>query len=317
MKPTAWLLVFLAWVPVAAQSVKDTASTELSMPALPQGTLNGTLLAFKSRKAVPLVVIIAGSGPTDRNGNNPMMKNNSLKYLAETLAGQGIASFRYDKRGVGASAKAMVKEDSLTFETYINDAVAWMTFLKKDRRFSKIIVAGHSEGALIGMVAAAKAKADGYISIAGAGKPAAQTIRTQLKSQPEAIRAEAGKILDSLQAGKLVAQPNPMFAALFRPSVQPYLVSWFKYDPAVEIGKLAVPMLVVQGTTDVQVGVDDAKLLAAAAPSATLVLVEGMNHILKEAEADFQKNIATYTNPALPLKPELAAYLQGFLKQFK
>ena len=317
MKPTAWLLLFLAWVPVAAQAVKDTVSTELSMPALPQGTLNGTLLAFKSKKAVPLVVIIAGSGPTDRNGNNPAMTNNSLKYLAETLARQGTASFRYDKRGAGASRDAMVKEDSLTFETYINDAVAWIALLKKDRRFSKIIVAGHSEGALVGMVAAEKTHADGYISIAGAGKPAAQIIRQQLKAQPETIRTEAGKILDSLQAGKLVAQPNPMFAALFRPSVQPYLVSWFKYDPAAEIKKLTVPVLIVQGTTDVQVGTDDAQTLAAAAPSATLVLVEGMNHVLKEAEADFQKNVATYNDPALPLKPELAAHLQGFLKQFR
>ena len=317
MNLKACLLLSLISLAAAAQPIKDTLSAGMSMPTTPAGTLKGTLLSFKGKKAVPLVLIISGSGPTDRNGNNPAMQNNSLKYLAESLARQGIASFRYDKRGVAESRNAMVKEDSLTFETYINDAVAWINFLKKDRRFSKIIVAGHSEGALIGMVAADKTHADGYVSIAGAGKPAAQIIRTQLKSQPEAIRAEAGKILDSLQAGKLVAQPNPMFAALFRPNVQPYLVSWFKYDPAAEIKKLTVPVLIVQGTTDVQVGTDDAQTLAAAAPSATLVLVEGMNHILKEAEADFQKNVATYNDPALPLKPELAAHLQGFFKQFK
>lgn len=311
------LLLCLASFALAAQPPKDTLSVELTMAARPQSTLGGTLLAFKGKKPVPLVMIIAGSGPTDRNGNNPAMQNNSLKYLAESLAQQGVASFRYDKRGVGASAKAMVREDSLTFETYINDAAAWIAFLRKDRRFSKIIVAGHSEGALTGMVAAAKAKADGYISIAGAGRPAAQIIRQQLQPQPEAIKAEAGKILDSLQAGKLVARPNPMFVALFRPSVQPYLVSWFKYDPVVEIRKLSVPVLVVQGTTDAQVTVEDARLLAAAAPSAKLVVIDGMNHILKEAEADLQKNTATYNVPALPLKPELAAHLQGFLRQFR
>lgn len=309
------MLVCLATV---AQPPSDTVSTELSMPASPAGTLRGTLLSFKNaKKKVPLVVIIAGSGPTDRNGNNPAMQNNSLKYLAESLAQNEMATFRYDKRGVAASSNAMLKEDSLTFETYVNDAVAWIGLLKKDRRFSKIIVAGHSEGALIGMLVAARTKVDGYISIAGSGRPADQTIRLQLKNQPEAVRVEAGKILDSLKVGRLVRQLNPGFAALFRPSVQPYLISWFKYDPAAEISKLTMPVLILQGTTDVQVSVDDAKLLAAALPSAKLVLVDGMNHILKQADADFQKNIATYNMPALPLKPELAAQLQSSIRQLK
>src|ERR1043165_3945869 len=74
----------------------------------PTGALHGTLLVPASTRPVPLAVIIAGSGPTDRDGNSPMLqgKNNSLKMLAEGLAARGIASVRYDKRGIAGSAKA-------------------------------------------------------------------------------------------------------------------------------------------------------------------------------------------------------------------
>ena len=131
---------------------------------------------------MPVVLLLSGSGPTDRNGNSPMLpgKNNSLQMLAEGLASNGIASLRYDKRGVGESAKAMMAEADLRFETYVDDAVAWCEQLRKDKRFSAVIIAGHSEGSLIGMLAAKRCNAAGFISIAGAGRAAADILRTQL-----------------------------------------------------------------------------------------------------------------------------------------
>src|SRR5438105_3808785 len=146
-------------------------------------TLHSTLLLPKEMsKPMPVVLLLSGSGPTDRNGNSPMLpgKNNSLLMLAEGLASNGIASLRYDKRGVGESAGAMVAEADLRFETYVDDAQAWCEQLRKDKRFSAVIIAGHSEGSLVGMLAAKQCNADVFISISGAGRAAADILRTQL-----------------------------------------------------------------------------------------------------------------------------------------
>jgi alpha/beta superfamily hydrolase len=118
----------------------------------PTGTLSGTLLIPGEISKYPVALIIAGSGPTDRDGNNTSMKNNSLKLLATSLAEHQIASLRYDKRGIGASREAAISEADLRFEDFIEDARDWIGLLIKDKRFSEVIVIGHSEGSLIGMV---------------------------------------------------------------------------------------------------------------------------------------------------------------------
>lgn len=292
---------------------EDTVSV-----AIAAGRLKGSLLLpAQSKKPVPVVLIIAGSGPTDRNGNNPMMQNNSLKMLAESLCAQGIASLRYDKRGIGESAAAFTTEEVLRFEDFARDAAAWAQQLKEDRRFSKLIIIGHSEGSLLGMLAAQQAGADGFISIAGPASPADSAIRQQLKNQPPAIQEAALPALDSLADGHLVKQVNPLLFALLRPSIQPYMISWFKYNPQQEIQKLKMPLMIVQGTTDIQVEEAHARKLAKAAPKAELLMVAGMNHILKEGPADLQQNFATYNQPQLPLAPGLVSPMTTFIKKLK
>jgi uncharacterized protein len=282
------------------------------------GPLKGSLLMPDGNAPVPAVLIIPGSGPTDRNGNQPGMTNDALKRVAEQLAGQGIASLRIDKRGVAASARAAAREEDLRFETYIDDAVAWIKFLKQQKRIANVIVLGHSEGALIGTIAAQRTDVAGFISLAGPGFRAGEALRRQLGPQlPPDLKTRAFAVLAELEAGRTVASPPPELVALFRPSVQPYLISWFKYDPAAELAKLNKPVLIVQGTTDIQVGVDDAKALAAAKPEAKLVLIKGMNHILRAAPIDRAANLATYTNPGLPLKPELMPAIVGFAQAAK
>jgi hypothetical protein len=270
-------------------------------------------------KKSPVVLIIAGSGPTDRDCNSPLgIKTNAYKMLAESFAENGISTVRFDKRGIAESKTAAASESELRFETYINDAVGWINMLKKDKRFSKTIVLGHSEGSLIGIIAAEKTGISKFISLAGVGSPADTILRRQLKGQlPPQLMAESNNILDSLRSGKTVSKVNPVLISLYRPSVQPYLISWIKYDPSTEINKLKIPVLIVQGTTDIQVSVDDAKQLAAAKPDAKLLIVDNMNHILKEAEADRQKNIATYNQPELPLKQGLVKELVSFIKSKK
>ena len=277
------------------------------------GTIKGTIIVADTTKKTPIVIIIAGSGPTDRNGNNPMMVNNSLKMLAERLAEQGIASLRFDKRGIAESKNANVDESELRFENYVDDVKAWSELLKKDRRFSDLIILGHSEGSLIGIIASQDKQVDKFISIAGAGFPASDILLKQLKEQSPLAYQMSKPIIDKLEKGETIDNAPEMLYALFRPSVQPYLISWFKYNPQVEIAKLNIPILIIQGTTDIQVSVEDAEKLSQSNKHAQKVIIENMNHIFKEAEADRTKNIQTYNNSKLPLIPELIPTIVNFI----
>jgi len=209
----------------------------------------------------------------------------------------------------------MTIENSLTVDTYIGDAVGWINLLKSDVRFSKVIVLGHSEGSLIGIVASEKAPVSAFISIAGPGRSIDKILQEQLKTKltPQ-LMVESNKILDSLRAGKTVAVVNQDLMSLFRPSVQPYMISWIKYDPSKEISRLKIPVLIIQGTTDIQVSTGDAKLLKASNPGATLKIIENMNHVMKECDSNMQTNMATYMDPELPLKSGLVDQIVKFIK---
>jgi pimeloyl-ACP methyl ester carboxylesterase len=276
------------------------------------GKIYGTLTTPKRFTNVPLVLIIAGSGPTDRDCNNPMMKCDAYKKLAYNLAGNKIASLRYDKRGIAASQAAGGNEKDLRFDDYVDDAKGWLQLIKQEKRFSKVIVLGHSEGSLIGMIASSS-DADKFISIAGAGQSADKIIKEQLSSQPKEVQELSYPIIDSLVKGKKVDNVNSMLASLFRTSVQPYMISWFKYDPQIEIQKLNIPVLILQGTNDIQVTIDDAKRLSKANPKSQMILIDKMNHIFRIVEGDKQANIATYNDSSLPLSVDFVKDITTFV----
>jgi pimeloyl-ACP methyl ester carboxylesterase len=275
------------------------------------GVLTGTLELPAGCAPFPTVLILAGSGPTDRNGNPASGGGvNTLKLLAEALASRGVASVRYDKAGVAASVHAApASERDFSFDMYVNDAERWLKAMRDDARIGEVTIAGHSEGALIGMLAAKRVAPAGYISLAGAGRPAGVVIREQLGRQisDAALLAKIDRVLAELAAGREVAVDDlpSSVANLFRPSVQPYLMSWMKYDPAAEIRGLGVRTLLVQGTTDIQVSVTDAQLLAAAKPDAKLDIVEDMMHELKHATSDEASQQLAYMDPSLPVVAEV------------
>ena len=292
----------------------DSDSLRVDTPA---GSLQGSFLCPTTPAPWPAVLLIAGSGPTDRNGNSVGLpgQNNSLRSLAEALAERGIASVRYDKRGIGASRAAMSSEADLRFDVLAEDAAAWVGRMRLDPRLSTVTVVGHSEGSLLGMLAARIARADAYVSLEGAGRTATAILHAQLAARaPAPIAAQADSIMVELNAGRTVDSVPPALMALFRPSVQPYLISWFRYDPAKEAAKLQVPVLVVQGTTDIQVSEQDARLLAAADPRAKLVIVNGMNHVLKLVPSDMAAQLKSYSDPSLAVAPQLVSAVASFVK---
>ena len=308
------VLILFTFVLFSQKKISKKCISEEKSISVNTCDLKGTLLIPKKVESANLVILIAGSGPTDRNGNNTSMKNNSLKMLAEGLCLNGIASFRYDKRMIGKSIDTLTTEENLRFETYINDATEIVNYFKKDKRFDKIIIAGHSEGSLIGMIAAEKTKIDKYISLAGVAISADEILKEQLKKK-KSIKDESYAIIDSLKNGIEVDSVSKNLQVIFRKSVQPYMISWFKFNPQTEIAKLDIPILIIQGNNDIQVDTTNAELLHKANPESELHIISGMNHILKPVSDNYVENSKTYYYPDLELHPDLLNIIVSFVEK--
>lgn len=281
------------------------------------GKLQGALMTPDEQSEYPVVLIIPGSGPTTRDGNSAMIpgKNDSLLKIAEALKEEGIASLRYDKRGAGKNA-SLVNESDLRFERFVKDAGMWIELLKKDEQFTNIAVLGHSQGSLVGMMAAEDSDIDAYISVAGPGRPFDQVLLDQLeRALPDNLYQKSQGIVQSIQNGEVVEDIEEPLTSTFKPSTQPFLRSWMKYDPAEQIRELTMPTLIVNGTHDLQVPPEEAELLSAAQPDAELLLIDGMNHVLKKAPKEESENLKTYEDPKLPLADGFMDGIVSFLEE--
>ena len=311
-KRTGWVAGFLTAV-LASAAIAAPADVEVTIDG-GKAPLHGALLAPDGPRQRAALLMIAGSGPTDRNSNSAIasVQPNTFGLLANALAARGIETLRFDKRGVAASAPAMVAEADTRFTNLVDDAANWAKFLAARPGVGCVVVLGHSEGALIGAMVAERVPVCGLISISGAGRPADQVILEQISAQaPPPVVEQVKGVLAELKAGRLV--PNAPIPALFRASVQPYMISWLPIDPAAEIARVRAPVLILQGTTDLQVSVADSRLLAAAQPKARLILLDGANHVLKTAPLERTANLAAYADPARPLVPGLVDDVVDFV----
>lgn len=285
----------------------------------PTGRLKGTLLTAAS-KPTQAILIVPGSGPTDRDGNNPAgIKASTYRLLAEGLATHGVTTLRIDKRGMFASAAATPNANAVTISDYAMDVRSWVAVLRKQTGMPCVWVLGHSEGGLVAM-AAANEQPDvcGLILVATAGRPMGEVLRDQLKANPAntPILGDALSAIDALEQGHRIdtGSMHPALQGLFSPAVQGFLISAFSYDPRRLLSQYSKPVLVLQGQHDLQVGEADARLLKQANPQANLVLLPNVNHVLKFVpSSDRGANVATYANPGLPLAPGVVEAIAKFL----
>ena len=299
--------------PVELESLEGEEEIEVQTS---YGSLYGSLVLPSTGYRFPLVIIVAGSGPTDRDGNNPLLAGRGYVYrqIAEELKEAGIATLRYDKRGIGKSSGALQREEDLRFDYFVNDVVSWAELLKSDERFTKLVILGHSEGSLLGILAAGQIEVDGLITAAGAGRDMADVLLEQFSRQPDPYRSEAEEIIEALREGNMVSDVSEELYGAFRSSIQPFLISCMQYDPGKEIGKLDIPILIIQGTTDIQITVEDARKLANANEVAELVIIDGMNHMFRTSTTDIHDAMSSYGEPELPLTEGFIESIIDFIR---
>ena len=304
---------------IAVIAAAALATSTMTVPG-PNGPLEGTFV--DAGKGSPVVVIIPGSGPTDRDGNNPLgVTAAPYRLLADALAAKGVSSVRADKRGMFGSKAAIADPNKVTISDYAADAHAWAKAARTRAGTKCAWLIGHSEGGLIALTAAQdKTDICGVVALAAPGRKMGDIIREQLKANPanaplldqalEALRRlEAGADVDD---SKLAVPLRP----LFNKAVQPFLKDMLAKDPAALAGSLTVSLLIVQPEQDIQVTVADARALAAGQPKARLVVVPGVNHVLKAVSGtDRTANLATYADPSLPVAPGVVDPISAFVKR--
>jgi alpha/beta superfamily hydrolase len=274
--------------------------------------IDGTLLNPNDSDKPNLAIIIAGSGPTNRNGNQNFLNNNSLKKLAESLTNNGIATFRYDKRIVKQIRQGNV-DKNMMFDDFVDDGKDVINYFKTLNTYNRIYVIGHSQGSLVGMIAA-RDLADGFISLAGAGNNIGDVIVEQVTNMAPQLGEEAQRIVNQLKKGKTTKDYPAALASVFNTDVQEFMINWMQYNPTEIISELKMPILLINGTKDLQVSETEAKLLKEANENAELVLVENMNHVLFEIEGDDLENSKSYNESFRPISTQLISSITEFIK---
>ncbi len=310
MRVTVLIILFYAVTAHASPIIPETQ--------LNAGALSGAILRPPSSNTA--ILIIPGSGPTDRDGNNRLgVKGSPYKLLAEGLARRGVTTVRVDKRGMFGSAHAIADANAVTIGDYAGDVHAWIKVIREKVGVPCVWVAGHSEGGLVAL--ASSQNPDGFcglILLAAPGRPAGEVLQDQLQLAlgKGPILQQATSAIRALEAGRHpnVYSMHPALQQLFAPPTQGLLISIFSYDPARLIEGFHKPVLILQGERDLQVSVGDAKRLKEASPAAKLVLLPDANHFFKTVKtADKAANMATYTKPGVPLEPRAADEIAEFV----
>ena len=260
-----------------------------------------------------VVLLIAGSGPTDMDGNTVLIqgRNDSLRLLAQDLAKAGVSTFRYDKRSAGKSVQTFDPSTEIDFDTFVRDCVKVIEYLKS-QGYKNVVLAGHSKGSLVGMLASQQTPVAGFISLAGTGLPIDVTLEKQLLAQLPADSLEI-RVIESLREG--VIDTSIPEDQMFSLAQQAFLLSWMPYEPGAIIAEMEMPVLVIQGDEDIQVDMDDFHPLQTHVNAESSRIIEGMNHVLKDIRSTGDSNpLASYSDPSYPLHSDLVPAILEYLQ---
>lgn len=311
-------MMFAVLIAAALAAAAPSAVPARELSAGPGKALKGILL--QPAKATATMIIIPGSGATDRDGNNSIGPSGSYKLLAEALAERGVATLRIDKRGMFTSAAAG-DPNAVSIALYREDLASWIAEARKATGADCVWLAGHSEGGVVALASAGQEGVCGLVLLATPGRKLGDTLREQLRANPAnaPLLPAAEAALADLEAGRKVdvGGLHPALMGLFRTEVQDFLIDLLRQDPPAMVRSAKVPILVVQGGRDIQVAKVDADALSGARPGVARADFPAMNHVLKDAPADRAGNIAAYRDPARPLTAGLADRIAAFVKDAK
>lgn len=302
------LVIFLLFIFSTSVAQEETyTSKEVTISK----HINGTLLTSIDANKPDLAILIAGYGPTDRDGNQNFLKTNNIKKLAIGLTKNGIASFRYDKRIVKQIRQNNV-DKNLSFDDFVTDAIDVLDYFKNLNQYNKIYIVGHDQGSLIGMLAA-KDKADGFISIAGAGQTIDSVIIEQIEKTAPQFTADTKRIFNILKSGKTTTDYPVALSSIFNIETQRFFMSWMKHNPVDIISTLNIPTLIINGTKDLQVSEAEALLLKEAAKDASIQIIKNMNHVMVTIAGDDLENSKSYNESQRPLADGLLEKIISFI----
>jgi len=274
------------------------------------GAIDAWLSTPSGADQPPVALLIAGSGSTDHDGNGPQVKPATLKKLSDALVARGIATLRYDKRGAGGWREEFGKPEDFRFKDYVDDAAALVAHLRAGGKFSKVVVIGHSEGGLVGILTARRIPVDKLVLLAVAARKQGDLLKAQLqKKLPPDRFAGAAKAIDAIMAGEIV-DPMPPGLAI-PPSLQPGIASAFTEDPIPPLQKIEEPILIVAGDKDSQLARLDFLALTTAAFAAKTLWLPEMNHVLVDV-SDEADDLAAYNQPERPLDADMIDAVADF-----
>lgn len=274
--------------------------------------LPGTLTYGKEKSS--LIIWVHGSGNVNRNGNQAgtMVKANYIKQFRDEINKKDIAFFSYDKRTANPKNMPFIQQDGVLFQDFIEDVTEVVNYFKGDKRFTEIILVGHSQGSLVAMNALKNV--DKYISIAGAGETIDKTIVKQISNQSADLGKTAESHFKELAETGAIKEVNPMLLSVFAPQNQPFFKSWMSNNPTEILKTVTIPILILNGDKDLQVKESDAKLLHEANPKSKLIIIKNMNHVLKDIENDAD-NMKSYSDANHPISSELIKVVNEFIKK--
>jgi alpha-beta hydrolase superfamily lysophospholipase len=301
------LIGALAMLSLASMAVTATAEEN----KIRVGFIDAVLTVPPDVERPPVVLLIAGSGSTDHDGNGPQAKPATLKKLSEQLVARKIATLRYDKRGAGGWKPEYGRPEDFRFPQFVDDATALVNYLRGSRKFSRVVLAGHSEGGLVAILTARRVPIDRLVLLVTAARRQGDLVKAQLEKKlpPEKLEPIV-KAIDAIMAGQIV-DPPPQGLAI-APSMQPGIASAFTEDPIPPLKLIDQPTLIIGGGRDLQVARLDFAALSAASPVAKTLWLPDMNHVLVDV-TDEADNMTAYNQSERALDSALVDSVAAFI----